>query len=78
MSSTAAPNVNDLGRGPAIMGVLWTYTTIALVVVIARLRVRHKTHALFWDDWFMLMAMVRGPEFATVEKMPNGRGHVIC
>lgn len=31
---------------------------IATFVVAARLRVRAKTHSLYWDDWFMLAALI--------------------
>jgi hypothetical protein len=59
MSSTHVPNPNDLGRGPMIMGILWPCMAIATFVVAARLRVRAKTHSLYWDDWLMLAALVR-------------------
>jgi hypothetical protein len=50
---------HDGGRGPIIIGVLWTLTIIASSIIAARFYVRRKLKALYWDDWLMLMALVR-------------------
>lgn len=60
-SNVLGPNANpsDPGRGPMIIGILWALTIIASSAVAARLYVRKKIGALGWDDWLMLLALVR-------------------
>ncbi|KAK6825859.1 hypothetical protein PG987_013353 [Apiospora arundinis] len=50
-------NPDNLGRGPMIKGITWTFTIIAMIAVGLRLRVRwtlSKSWAL--EDWIMLSA----------------------
>ncbi|KAK6844450.1 hypothetical protein PG995_014560 [Apiospora arundinis] len=50
-------NPGNLGRGPMIMGITWTFTIIAMMVVGLRLHVRwmlSKSWAL--EDWIMIAA----------------------
>jgi hypothetical protein len=62
MSSTAYPppvNPGDLGRGPAIIGVTWAFTILAVAAVGLRLYLRGKLlRSIGWDDWIMLTAVV--------------------
>lgn len=60
MWDTLGPNANpdDLGRGPLIIGILWTFTLVSASVVAARMYIKNKIGGLGWDDWFMLMALV--------------------
>lgn len=62
MSSAASTPINpdDPGRGPTLMGILWTFTVLAAVAVALRFHVRKKL-AGSWgvDDWLMLIAVVR-------------------
>lgn len=52
-------NPNDLGRGPMIVGLTWTFTILAMTAVALRIYVRKTvTKALGWDDWIMLVAVV--------------------
>lgn len=56
---STAVDVNDLGRGPAIVGVLWAFTTIAVLAVALRLYLRSRIlHSVGWDDGFMVAAVV--------------------
>lgn len=49
----------DPGRGPAIMGVGWTLTTLCLIAIGLRFYVRLKyTRCIAIDDWLMLLAGV--------------------
>ncbi|KAH8897332.1 hypothetical protein GQ53DRAFT_887691 [Thozetella sp. PMI_491] len=60
MASFSVPgqNPSDLGRGPAIVGVTWTFTVIAAGAVFLRLCVRKKVaNRLGLDDWLMLLAL---------------------
>jgi hypothetical protein len=59
MSSSPPVNPNDLGRGPLVIGVLWALTSLAVLVVAARLYLRKVIGALGWDDFLILIAMVR-------------------
>jgi hypothetical protein len=58
------PNyVDPVTRGPALMIVELTLLPIALICVALRLWVRIGwLHRSWWDDWLMVVAMVRlGP-----------------
>lgn len=64
MSSTAAfpppKNPNDLGRGPMVMGLTWTFTSLAITTTLLRLYVRKRMGpCLAIEDWLMFVAMVR-------------------
>lgn len=55
-------DADDLGLGPTIMGVLWTFTAIASMVVFLRFVVRRKLGVGWgWDDYLMLIAVVGYP-----------------
>ncbi|GAB1314338.1 hypothetical protein MFIFM68171_04548 [Madurella fahalii] len=50
-------NPNDLGRGPMVMGITWTFTGLAVITTGLRLYVRkHVGPRLASDDWLMLFA----------------------
>lgn len=52
-------NPNDLGRGPVVMGVTWTFNALALIVVATRFWIRIAvTKVLGVEDWLMLAAVV--------------------
>ncbi|KUJ18478.1 uncharacterized protein LY89DRAFT_780548 [Mollisia scopiformis] len=54
-----AVNPDDPGRGPMIVGLTWTFTSLAVIAVALRFYVRKfVTRALGWDDWLMLFAVV--------------------
>ncbi|RYP46672.1 hypothetical protein DL768_007160 [Monosporascus sp. mg162] len=56
MSSTPS---NDPGLGPTVMGLTWTFTSMAVIVVAFRFRVRRKVVRLVTaDDWIMLIALI--------------------
>ena len=50
----------NLGRGPMIMGLTWTFTALAAIAATIRLIVRQKVHKhCGLDDWIMFLAAVR-------------------
>ncbi|KJZ71731.1 hypothetical protein HIM_08873 [Hirsutella minnesotensis 3608] len=51
---------DNLGRGPLIMGLTWTFTALAMVTVALRFHVRSRLRrsSFAWDDWLMLAAMI--------------------
>lgn len=52
-------NPDDLGRGPVVIGVTWTFNALALIVVAIRFWVRIAvTKVLAVEDWLMLAAVV--------------------
>ena len=58
---TLPPPVNpsDLGHGPLVMGLTWTFSSLALIVVGVRFWVRIVvTKKLNVEDWLMLFAVV--------------------
>jgi hypothetical protein len=56
-------NPSDLGRGPLVMGVTWTFSGLALIVVFVRFWVRVTvSKKLSVEDWLMLVAAVSTPE----------------
>jgi len=59
--STFPPPVNpsDLGRGPLVIGLTWTFTSLALIVVGLRFWVRISvTKKLHVEDWLMFVAVL--------------------
>jgi hypothetical protein len=54
----AGANPDNLGRGPALMSVIWTLTAISIIVIGAHLLNRKYSDALHWDDAFMFAALV--------------------
>ncbi|KAI2777728.1 hypothetical protein F4815DRAFT_480482 [Daldinia loculata] len=62
MSSTAILSHSDTtnpGRGPFIMGLTWTLTSLCIIVVSIRLYVNKRVqHSIAADDWIMLVATV--------------------
>ncbi|KAK8137612.1 hypothetical protein PG984_003105 [Apiospora sp. TS-2023a] len=51
-------NPDDPGRGPLIMELTWTFTTISILALAVRFHVRRKSRMLWWDDWIMLLALI--------------------
>ncbi|KAI9691906.1 MAG: hypothetical protein M1822_007979 [Bathelium mastoideum] len=52
-------NPNDLGRGPMVMGLTWTFTGLAVITTLLRLYVRKRiSPRLIVEDWLMLVAMI--------------------
>ncbi|KAH7384631.1 hypothetical protein BKA66DRAFT_81944 [Pyrenochaeta sp. MPI-SDFR-AT-0127] len=61
MASAFPPPVNpsDPGRGPLVMGVTWTFSSLALVIVGMRFWVRIAvTKKISIEDWLMLLAVL--------------------
>lgn len=62
MSLMALPppiHPEDLGRGPLVMGVTWSFSGLALIAVGVRFWVRIAvTKQLKIEDWLMLLAVV--------------------
>lgn len=53
-----AVDYNDLGRGPLIMGLTWTFAGLAILAVMLRFYVRTKLgNGIILEDWLMLAAM---------------------
>ncbi|KAK8054933.1 hypothetical protein PG993_000160 [Apiospora rasikravindrae] len=52
-------NPHDLGRGPMVMGLTWTFTILAIVTTLLRFYVRRRIgpHPAP-DDWLMLVAAI--------------------
>ncbi|PQE06889.1 integral membrane protein [Rutstroemia sp. NJR-2017a BVV2] len=52
-------NPDDLGRGPMIIGLTWSFTGLAVIAVSLRLYIRKKIiHITGWDDWLMLASVI--------------------
>ncbi|KAI5920339.1 hypothetical protein F4810DRAFT_441963 [Camillea tinctor] len=59
MESIPPVNPDDLGRGPMVMGITWTFTILSIVVVGLRFYVRLKIFKFYSiEDWLMLAALV--------------------
>lgn len=57
-SITDAPQTGN--KGPEMMAVMWSMTTLAMLLVIARLCVRQRMLRNFgFDDWLIGASMVR-------------------
>jgi hypothetical protein len=66
MESIPPVNPDDLGRGPMIMGITWTFTILAMMAVCLRFYLRLKISKLYlMEDWFMLAAVVSTPTEST-------------
>ena len=58
-ATVQSPPVPDENRGPGFLACVATTTAAALVTVILRFHVRANiVHAVGWDDWIILLAMV--------------------
>ncbi|KAJ8123866.1 hypothetical protein ONZ43_g281 [Nemania bipapillata] len=58
-SAHAPVNPGDPGRGPAIIGVTWTLTTLASAFVAARMYIRSRPPSrVGWDDWTIVLALI--------------------
>ncbi|RHZ70902.1 hypothetical protein CDV55_106844 [Aspergillus turcosus] len=53
------PPGGDRDRGPLIVGILWAQAGIATVIVFLRLYARFMIHTTGWDDWLMVVTLVR-------------------
>jgi hypothetical protein len=52
-------NPDDLGRGPMVVGLFWTFGALALIVVAVRIWVRLTImRVLVVEDWLMLAAVL--------------------
>ncbi|KJZ69768.1 hypothetical protein HIM_10851 [Hirsutella minnesotensis 3608] len=52
-------NPHDLGRGPLIVGMTWTFTGLAVIFTMLRVFCRNnKSRWLSSDDWLMFLAML--------------------
>ncbi|KAI2621139.1 hypothetical protein GGR54DRAFT_90052 [Hypoxylon sp. NC1633] len=58
--STTPVNPDDLGIGPMIMGLTWTFAGLVMTAVGLRFYVRRKQNQSWgwWEDWLMLVAMI--------------------
>lgn len=53
-------NPDDLGLGPVVMGITWTFTALASISTALRLYTRKRIAPhLAIEDWLMAIAMVR-------------------
>ena len=53
------PIGGNINRGPQLLAVLWSETSIALAVVCLRVFARAKyVKKFWWDDWLMFFTMV--------------------
>lgn len=52
------PQVQDVDRGPIVMGVFWAETAVAIIVVAMRFSARLIIRNLGWDDWLMFITLV--------------------
>lgn len=61
MSQLPVPvNPDDQGRGPLVMGLTWTFASVAIIAGVLRFYVRTKLAiGLCLDDWLMFAAIVR-------------------
>lgn len=53
------PPGGDVDRSPVVLGVYWAEAVVAIIMVSLRMYARRLTHAIGWDDWTMLIALVR-------------------
>ncbi|KAK8108238.1 uncharacterized protein PG998_010251 [Apiospora kogelbergensis] len=50
---------SDLGRGPLIMGLTWTFASLAIIATGLRVYVRKTVgNGISWDDWLMCVAVM--------------------
>jgi len=62
LCTAAVPNLKD-SRAPMVLAILSTLTVLSIVAVIARLVARRMSKvALWWDDYTIIVALVRTPE----------------
>ena len=72
MNSTGSPPEGDVNKGPAIVIAISVVITVTLIVVALRWSVRlWITKNVWWDDWTILLAMVRRTLNDTVEMDSN-------
>lgn len=71
-------NPDDPGNGPLIMGLLWTFTALATVAVGMRFYVRNKMRGFKFDDWIMLVALVRDSSRACFQACHKLTSHPWC
>lgn len=45
-------------RGPELISIMWSLTSLALVTAILRIVVRTRNRMFGWDDIFMIFSMV--------------------
>lgn len=48
-------------RGMQLLCMFWVWTFVIIMLVTARFYVRRKLRAIGWDDWTMLISIVRPP-----------------
>lgn len=59
MDISAIPQGGDRDRGAVILGVTWTYTLLAAIVVGLRVYTRVKlVQKIWWDDGLAVLAIV--------------------
>lgn len=57
----------DLGRGPLVMGVTWSLSGLAIIIVAMRFWVRIAvTQGTKLEDWLMLVVVVGTPPQADI------------
>ena len=59
MDGLIAPPDGDRDRGSITIAISWTALVLASLVVSLRLYARFKKRALGFDDWSMLLSVVR-------------------
>jgi hypothetical protein len=57
------PPDGDRDRGPLIVGILWAQAGIATIIVFMRLYARFMIHTTGWDDWLMVVTLVRTRDY---------------
>jgi hypothetical protein len=61
------PAGGDRNRGPSIVGIAWMETGMSIVAAAARFWGRYIIRQTSWDDWLMLVTLVR----RTLGKQPT-------
>lgn len=53
------PPGGDYDKGPRITGIAWAEAVMCIAAVAARFWGRIIIHSISWDDWLMLVTLVR-------------------
>lgn len=61
-TASGPPDSGDPGRGPMLIAVRWVFTSLSIIFVGLRFYSRRRKRLGYgWDDWLMLMVVVRKP-----------------
>lgn len=53
-----SPEMLDVNRGPVVVAILWTETTVAVIIVSMRFYARTMIKRISSDDWLILLTLV--------------------